>query len=66
MMNGEIIEDYPKDFPYHSCLIIGKTDKDKILHLVCAIGDDKLWIVTAYEPSTTEWEADFRVRRRKT
>ena len=26
-------------------------------------GDDKLWIITAYEPSLIEWEADFRTRK---
>ena len=64
IINGEIIEEYPEDFPFPSYLIMGKTYNNKTLHLVCAIGDSKLWIITAYEPSLTEWEADFRIRRR--
>ena len=63
MHNGSIIEDYPEDYPFPSCLIMGKTIKDNILHIVCAIGDDKLWIITAYEPNLEEWETDYRTRK---
>jgi len=65
MLNGEIIEEYPYDFPFPSYLIMGKTAMDRVLHLVCAIGDEKLWIITAYEPNVVEWETNFRTRRRK-
>jgi len=65
LLNGEIIEDYPEDYPFPSCLILGKTSKSKVLHIVCSIGDDKLWIITAYEPSLMEWDAEFKVRKEK-
>lgn len=34
--SGEIIEQYPDDTPYASCLILGHTRSGRPLHLVCA------------------------------
>ena len=64
--NGVIIENYPDDYPYPSSLIMGKTIHNKILHLVCAINNNILWIITVYEPNTIEWETDFKTRKEKT
>ena len=64
--NGDIIENYPDDYPYPSCLLMGKTVDDRVLHIVCAIYDNKLWIITAYEPNLIEWEADYRTRKEQT
>jgi len=64
--NGYIIENYPDDSPYPSCLVMGKTTAKRVLHIVCAIDSDKLWIITAYEPSSIEWEADFKTRKEGT
>ena len=63
--HGDVIEDYPEDYPYPSCLVMGNTVKDRALHIVCAIDGDKLWIITAYEPNSIEWEDDFRTRKEK-
>ena len=63
LKNGVIIEDYPDDSPYPSCLIMGKTTTERILHIVCAIDSERLWIITTYEPNSIEWEADFQTRR---
>ena len=60
---GAIIEKYPDDYPYPSCLLMGKTVDNRILHIVCAVYDDKLWIITAYEPNLIEWEADYQTRK---
>jgi hypothetical protein len=61
---GEIIEEYPNDYPYPSVLILGRTCKDVILHLVCAEGQGKAWMITVYEPDTIEWFEDFKKRRK--
>lgn len=50
--NGEIIEEYPDDYPYPSCLILGMTIKERNLHVVVGIGESKLWLITAYEPDS--------------
>jgi len=59
---GEIIEDYPDDYPYPSCLILGYTKEEKGLHVVVGLGENKLWIITAYYPDLNEWQADLRKR----
>ena len=61
----EIIEDYPHDYPFPSCLIFGCTVKNRVLHIVVGIGDSKLWLITAYEPDKEEWSKDCRTRRER-
>ena len=56
--NGEIIEQYPSDFPFPSCLINGEN-----MHIVCSIGEGRLYIITAYRPSPEQWEAGGRKRK---
>ncbi len=63
ILNGEIIEYYPTDYPYPSCLVAGFSDK-KVLHVVCAIGDDNIWMITSYYPDKEDWTEDFTKRRR--
>ena len=63
IMNGEIIEVYPDAYPYPAYLVLGKTEQGKHLHTVCAIGECKLWIITAYEPDLDEWTPDFKTRK---
>ncbi|MDR1420079.1 MAG: DUF4258 domain-containing protein [Treponema sp.] len=63
LTNGEIIERYPADYPFPSCLVLGVTPEGKHLHVVCGFGDTDLWLITAYIPNPAEWSADFKVRR---
>lgn len=37
--HGEIIETYPHDSPYPSCLILGFVRKHEPLYVLCALGD---------------------------
>jgi len=62
-MNGVIVEQYPDDYPYPSCLILGQANDGSWLHVVCGIGDDELWMITAYHPSLQEWNDDLMTRR---
>ena len=64
LLNGEVIEDYPTDYPYPSCLVLGQTDELNALHIVCAVGQDHIWMITTYYPDKDEWAEDFRKRRR--
>lgn len=50
-MNGEIIEQYPDDYPYPSCLILGMSIEDKYLHVVIGNHESDLFLITAYFPS---------------
>ena len=64
LLNGEIIEEYKDDYPYPSYLVLGVND-NKNCHVVCAIGEEKLWIITTYIPDFDEWERDMKSRRLK-
>ena len=35
----------------------------KPMHVCCAIGDNKLWIITAYYPTEEKWESDYKTRK---
>ena len=59
IMTGEIIEQYPNDTPYPSCLILGGGP----LHIVAGIGQGMLWIITAYKPNPQKWENDWKTRK---
>lgn len=63
--NGEIIEQYPEDFPFPSCLILGLTIHDVYIHIVVSMNDDKIYLITAYVPDTDKWEADMKTRRQE-
>jgi len=65
LMNGTIIEDYPNDYPFPSCLVVGICTPDSYLHVVCGMGNDRLWIITAYRPDTAIWDDSFTKRREK-
>ena len=61
--NGEIIEQYPDDYPFPSCLVLGLSVKNSHLHTVCGVGEDKLWIITAYYPTLDMWQNDYKTRK---
>ncbi len=59
---GEIIEQYPDDTPFPSCLILGFSG-ERALHVVASIDEGMVYIITAYAPNPEKWEANFRTRR---
>lgn len=48
---GEIIEQYPEDFPFPSCLVYGKDEGGRILHVCMSDNGEGSEIITAYEPN---------------
>ena len=60
---GEIIEQYPDDYPYPSCLILGKSLDGKNLHAVLSDEGTSSKIITAYFPDAEKWSEDFKTRR---
>lgn len=60
---GEVIEDYPDDYPYPSCLVLGLSIRDTHIHIVCGVGDNKLWIISSYYPTLDKWENDYKTRK---
>ena len=63
IFTGEIIEQYPNDYPYPSCLILGNDLNERPLHIVCGLGKNKVWLVTVYIPNLDEWEDDLKTRK---
>jgi hypothetical protein len=65
ILNGEIIEDYPKDKYGPSCLIAGQTSAGRWLHVQTSYPSrPKVKIITLYQPNPNEW-IDFKVRKPK-
>lgn len=54
IINGEIIEDYPDDFPYPSALIMGYISGDAF-HVVVAKGKNLVKVVTVYREDEDIW-----------
>ena len=65
VMRGEIIEDYPQDRPYPSCLVYGENEKGEPIHSVWAYneGEGAAVLITVYRPDPRRW-LDWRTRRR--
>ncbi len=58
----QIIEQYEDDYPFPSCLILGKSG-NKVIHVVASINDNYIYIITSYVPEATKWESDWKTRR---
>lgn len=63
VFNGEIIEQYPDDFPFPSCLILGTTTNGQYIHIVMSDEGSMSRIITAYYPDKDKWSANFKVRK---
>ena len=63
LQSGAIIEQYPTDYPYPSCLVLGCSVNNSNIHVVCGLGVDELWLITVYYPNPDELTADFKVRK---
>ena len=62
---GKIIEYCYDDYPYPSCLLLGYNMNNKIIHVVCGVNKDEVYIITAYYPDNIEWEENMEIRRKK-
>jgi hypothetical protein len=58
---GEIIEEYPDDKYSPSCLIYGKTEDGRDLHIQVSYPPSVV-VITVYEPDPGEW-VNCRTRR---
>ncbi len=65
ILSGEVIENYPEEMSFSSCLIF-KMKEAIPYHVVISFDsqDKKAYIITAYNPSLDKFEPDFRTRRR--
>jgi len=67
LINGEIIESYIDDKPFPSYLVFGHIKDKKPLHIVVSLDleEERLWVITVYNPSPDEWEKGFKRRKIK-
>ena len=65
-LRGEIIESYPTDHPYPSCLVYGCTFLGNPVHAVWAFNEASGWavLITVYRPDPERW-LEWRTRRPK-
>lgn len=65
VFNGEVIEQYPTDKPFPSCLVSGQAESGEWVHSVWAYNEGNRWVVlvTVYRPDPGRW-LDGRERRR--
>ena len=63
VMHGDVIEDYPDDKPYSSCLVFGKNFKGEPIHSVWAYNEENQWtvLITVYRPNPKSW-VNWKVR----
>jgi len=66
VIQGEIIEDYPDDKPFPSCLIFGENLRRDPIHSVWAYNLENKWaaLITVYRPNPEKW-INWRIRRTK-
>jgi len=64
LLDGEVIEHYPSDYPFPSVLMLGKPDRTP-LHVVVAFDNNQetLYIITAYYPDDLHFMDDCKTRR---
>ncbi len=54
---GKIIERYPDDFPFPSCLVFGKNEDKEAIHSVWGYNSSTEWavLITVYRPDPEQW-----------
>lgn len=62
IINGTIIENYPAHQRGPCCLLCGKTQLGKYLHVVCTNSLEIDIIITVYEPKPPKWITPFQRR----
>ncbi len=66
VLQGEVIEDYPTDHPFPSCLVFGKNFADEPIHSVWGYNPENEWavLITVYRPDPERWiEWKTRIKR---
>lgn len=65
IQTGTIIEQYPDDYPFPICLILGCSE-GKPIHVCASIQDGRMYVITAYIPDPAKWEEDLKTRKEET
>ena len=63
VMTGEIIENYPDDFPFPSCLVCGMASNGSIIHICMNDEGESSKVITSYYPTSDKWNDDLKTRK---
>jgi len=63
--NIKIIEEYPEDKPFPSCLALGFSNSKKPIHIVFSVNEPEktVIIITIYQPDVKKWVDNFTRRK---
>ena len=62
--SGELIAEYPSDYPYPSYLLLGFPENIPLHVLIAKDNEsDDCYVVTTYVPRRDIWNRDFKTRR---
>jgi hypothetical protein len=61
--DGQILEDYSEHKRGACCLLYGRTDNGRHLHIVCTTAQPLLIIITVYEPFPPKWVSPMQRRK---
>jgi len=60
---AQILEDYPDHRRGPCCLVLGKTEMGRSLHVVCTYVSRPLVIITVYDPQPPKWVSPYERSR---
>ena len=61
---GKIIEQYPEDYPLPSCLVLGHDCEQNYIHIVLALHQQSIRLITVYRPNNDKWLTGYEIRRK--
>jgi hypothetical protein len=64
ILGAQLVEDYPDWWLGPSCLIYGRTDTGRDLHIVVSCAELPVTIITVYEPQPPKWVTPTRRREK--
>lgn len=64
ILDDDIVERYPDDYPISSVLLLG-FDETVPIHVICAPSDIGLIIISVYIPNRNIWLGDYKTRINK-
>ena len=55
LLNGSVLGNYPNANRGSCCLVYGRTEAGRPLHVVCTTAQEVLFVITVYQPTPPTW-----------
>lgn len=62
LSTAQLLENYPEYERGSCCLVCGKTETGRPIHVVCTTSLPELIIITIYEPKPPKWRTPYQRR----